>query len=79
MRKLLLFLIALASIALGVCSPASAQTNIIGSGMWGDAKPSGGGGGNVSWTPTASPAILAACLGIIEVGYRLPIKSVPTG
>jgi hypothetical protein len=42
LRKFLLFSIAPASIAFGVCSPAAAQTNIIGGGMWGDAKPSGG-------------------------------------
>jgi hypothetical protein len=43
MHKLLSFLIVLASMAFGVGSLASAQTNFIGGGIWGDAKVSGGG------------------------------------
>ena len=53
-RKLLTFLIALASIAFGVCSPASAQLGLTGAG---DVKAgSGGGGGYVGPLDTNSGA-----------------------
>jgi hypothetical protein len=61
MRKLLTLLIALASIAFGVCSPALAQGTIIGGGIWGG-KPSGGGSNNlaVDCNSTTCPTTLAS-------------------
>jgi hypothetical protein len=53
MRKLLLFLIALASIAFGVCSLASAQVPMTGAGR---GTPSSGGGGSFSITPVGTIA-----------------------
>jgi hypothetical protein len=47
MRKLLTFLIALAEVVFAIWSPSFGQTNIVGGGLWGDAKVSGGGGGYV--------------------------------
>jgi hypothetical protein len=50
MRKLILFLIALASIAFGVCSPASAQYG----GCLGACGTVASGGGSITWTPGIS-------------------------
>jgi hypothetical protein len=64
-RKPLTFLIVLDAIVLGVCSPASAQTNIVGGGLWGDAKPHGSCtaltlDGSVTQNVTASSSLTLA-------------------
>lgn len=48
MRKYLLFLIALASIAFGVCSPVAAQVTLTGAGCSSSNCAGGGGGGLTS-------------------------------
>jgi hypothetical protein len=67
MRKLLTFLIALGAVAFGVCSPASAQ--IIGGGVWGDAKPHAPAPATATWNTTDSASEITRSNGNLTLTY----------